>query len=77
MRNWQGEELKARLRKLAELAERKEYQELVKDIAPKKEAVEPFSSYKDQIGFGMVLTVLFFTCSQILLYVTLRSICIR
>ena len=49
----QSEELKARLRKLEELAERKAYAELVKDITPKKGTDEPFSSYKDQIGFGM------------------------
>lgn len=49
---FQSEELKARLKKLAELAERNEYQELVKDITPKKDATEPFSSYKDQLGFG-------------------------
>ncbi|CAI0408297.1 unnamed protein product [Linum tenue] len=49
-----GEELKARLRKLEELAERKAYQELVKDITPSKETTEPFSSYKDQLGFGIV-----------------------
>ncbi|KAF6160101.1 hypothetical protein GIB67_018881 [Kingdonia uniflora] len=46
-----SDELKERLRKLADLAERSEYRELVKDITP-KEANEPFSSYKDQIGFG-------------------------
>ncbi|KAG2410610.1 uncharacterized protein HKW66_Vig0012750 [Vigna angularis] len=33
------------------LAERKAYQELVKDIAPPKDVLEPFSSYKDQLGF--------------------------
>ncbi|WOL12243.1 hypothetical protein Cni_G21009 [Canna indica] len=55
-----SEELKERLRKLAELAERREYQELVKDIAPKKEASESFSSYKDQIGFGMEFPVYLF-----------------
>ncbi|KAB1215983.1 hypothetical protein CJ030_MR4G023615 [Morella rubra] len=49
-----SEELKARLTKLAELAERNAYQELVKDITPKKDA-EPFSSYKDQLGFGKIL----------------------
>ncbi|RWV99856.1 hypothetical protein BHE74_00049323 [Ensete ventricosum] len=49
------EKLKERLKKLAESAERREYQELVKDIAPKREAAEPFSSYKDQIGFGIDL----------------------
>ena len=48
----QSEELTARLRKLEELAERKAYDELVKDITPKKGTDEPFSSYKDQLGFG-------------------------
>ncbi|XP_057477981.1 uncharacterized protein LOC130765554 isoform X2 [Actinidia eriantha] len=47
-----SEELKARLRKLEELAERKAYDELVKDITPRKGTDEPFSSYKDQLGFG-------------------------
>ncbi|GJR26096.1 putative NADH dehydrogenase [ubiquinone] 1 alpha subcomplex subunit 1-like protein [Tanacetum coccineum] len=47
-----SEELKARLRKFEEAAERKAYQELVKDITPKVDETEPFSSYKDQIGFG-------------------------
>ncbi|XP_074559873.1 uncharacterized protein LOC141815906 [Curcuma longa] len=56
-----SEELKARLRKLAELSERREYQELVKDIVPKKQAVEPFSSYKDQIGFGLHVVLIMFT----------------
>lgn len=41
-----------RLRKLEEAAERKAYDELVKDITPKKSVEEPFSSYKDQLGFG-------------------------
>ena len=44
--------MKERLRKLKEIAERKEYQELVKDITPKKDYYEPFSTYKDQLGFG-------------------------
>ncbi|KAJ0970778.1 hypothetical protein J5N97_018737 [Dioscorea zingiberensis] len=56
-----SEELKERLRKLEELAERKAYADLVKDIAPKKETVEPFSSYKDQIGFGMHVVLMMFT----------------
>lgn len=47
-----SEELKARLKKLEDVAERKAYQELVKDIAPQKDVQEPFSSYKDQLGFG-------------------------
>lgn len=37
------------------MAERKEYAELVKDITPNKETTEPFSSYKDQMGFGQLL----------------------
>ncbi|QHO27179.1 uncharacterized protein DS421_7g205770 [Arachis hypogaea] len=37
------------------------YQELVKDIAPKKEVEEPFSSYKDQLGFGLHVVVTMFT----------------
>ncbi|PKI45728.1 uncharacterized protein LOC116193304 [Punica granatum] len=57
-----SEELKARLRKLAEMAEKKEYEELVKDIAPKKDVDEPFSSYKDQLGFGLHVVVIMFTC---------------
>ncbi|OMO93298.1 ATPase, vacuolar ER assembly factor, Vma12 [Corchorus olitorius] len=53
-------ELQERLRKLQELAERKEYQELVKDITPKKE-YEPFSTYKDQLGFGLHVALTMFT----------------
>ncbi|KAA8525864.1 hypothetical protein F0562_007719 [Nyssa sinensis] len=56
-----SEELKVRLRKLAEIAERKAYEELVKDITPKKEVNEPFSSYKDQLGFGLHVALTMFT----------------
>ncbi|KAK6917247.1 ATPase, vacuolar ER assembly factor, Vma12 [Dillenia turbinata] len=56
-----SEELKARLRKLAEKAERREYEELVKDITPRKEVAEPFSSYKDQMGFGLHVAVTMFS----------------
>lgn len=49
-----------RLRKLEEVAERKAYDELVKDITPRKGVEEPFSSYKDQLGFGQFLC---FACS--------------
>nr|GMD74723.1 uncharacterized protein LOC109185411 [Ipomoea batatas]GMD78189.1 uncharacterized protein LOC109185411 [Ipomoea batatas] len=56
-----SEELKARLRKLAEASERKAYEELVKDITPKKKVEEPFSSYKDQLGFGMHVVLMMFT----------------
>ncbi|XP_011028161.1 PREDICTED: uncharacterized protein LOC105128265 [Populus euphratica] len=56
-----SEELKARLRKLEEMAERNAYAELVKDITPRKNTDEPFSSYKDQIGFGMHVVLIMFT----------------
>lgn len=56
-----SEELKARLKKLEDIAERKAYQELVKDIAPKEDVAEPFSSYKDQLGFGLHVLVTMFT----------------
>ncbi|KAF2290648.1 hypothetical protein GH714_014865 [Hevea brasiliensis] len=56
-----SEELKARLKKLQELAERNAYQELVKDITPKKDENEPFSSYKDQLGFGLHVALTMFT----------------
>ncbi|XP_050235069.1 uncharacterized protein LOC126683265 [Mercurialis annua] len=56
-----SEELKARLRKLEELAERKAYQELVKDITPRKNENEPFSTYKDQLGFGLHVALIMFT----------------
>jgi hypothetical protein len=50
----QSAELKARLEKLREMQERRQYAELVKDVVPlsKDDSPEPFSSYKDQIGFG-------------------------
>lgn len=58
-----SDELKARLEKLRETQERKEYAELVRDVAPpsKDDAPEPFSSYKDQIGFGLHVVVIMFT----------------
>ncbi|XP_028802831.1 uncharacterized protein LOC114758071 isoform X1 [Neltuma alba] len=56
-----SEELKARLKKLEDLAEKKAYQELVKDIAPKQDVNEPFSSYKDQLGFGLHVALTMFT----------------
>lgn len=54
-------ELQARLLKLSEAAERKAYDELVKDVAPKRSVEEPFSAYKDQIGFGMHVVLIMFT----------------
>ncbi|ESQ43212.1 hypothetical protein EUTSA_v10014686mg [Eutrema salsugineum] len=56
-----SEELKQRLLKLREIAERKEYAELVKDITPRKQVEEPFSSYKDQLGFGLHVGLTMFT----------------
>uniref|UniRef100_A0A2N9GAM4 ATPase, vacuolar ER assembly factor, Vma12 n=1 Tax=Fagus sylvatica TaxID=28930 RepID=A0A2N9GAM4_FAGSY len=56
-----SEELKARLKKLEELAEKHAYEELVKDIIPKKDVTEPFSSYKDQLGFGLHVVLIMFT----------------
>ncbi|XP_027366842.1 uncharacterized protein LOC113873072 [Abrus precatorius] len=68
-----SEELKARLKKLQDLAERKEYQELVKDIAPKKDVEEPFSSYKDQLGFGLHVVVTMFS-GYLLGYAAFRAL---
>ncbi|XP_051199178.1 uncharacterized protein [Lolium perenne] len=56
-----SDELKARLEKLREMQERREYAELVKDVAPKEDTTEPFSSYKDQLGFGLHVVVIMFT----------------
>ncbi|CAA6669651.1 unnamed protein product [Spirodela intermedia] len=56
-----SEELKERLRNLGEMGERKAYRELVKDIVPKEEPSEPFSSYKDQLGFGLHVVLIMFT----------------
>ena len=52
--------MKARLRKLEEMAERNAYEALVKDITPRKGVNEPFSSYKDQLGFGNSMLLFFF-----------------
>ncbi|XP_010256404.1 PREDICTED: uncharacterized protein LOC104596808 [Nelumbo nucifera] len=56
-----SEELKVRLRRLEELAEQKAYEEIVKDITPEKSTNEPFSSYKDQLGFGLHVVLTMFT----------------
>lgn len=55
-----------RLKKLEEAAERKAYEQLVKDIAPKKGVEEPFSSYKDQLGFGKHFLICFFLSALVL-----------
>ncbi|XP_077239881.1 uncharacterized protein LOC143880789 [Tasmannia lanceolata] len=68
-----SQELKKRLIKLTELVERNEYEELVKDIKPRKQMVEPFSSYKDQIGFGLHVVVTMFT-GYLVGYATFRAL---
>ncbi|KAG4983983.1 hypothetical protein AAZX31_10G201500 [Glycine max] len=68
-----SEELKARLKKLEDIAERKAYQELVKDITPPKDVQEPFSSYKDQLGFGLHVVVTMFT-GYLLGYAAFRAL---
>ncbi|KAG9454504.1 hypothetical protein H6P81_007408 [Aristolochia fimbriata] len=68
-----SEELKERLQKLTELAERKAYNELVKDITPRKDSTEPFSSYKDQIGFGLHVVLIMFT-GYLVGYATFRAL---
>jgi hypothetical protein len=66
--------------KLREIAERKEYAELVKDITPKKQVEEPFSSYKDQLGFGKhcrsvtLFLEKYYTLLKILLFLQTRFI---
>ncbi|MCL7050940.1 hypothetical protein MKW94_027755 [Papaver nudicaule] len=56
-----SKELEERLKKLSDLAERREYKELVKDITPAEQTDEPFSSYKDQVGFGLHVAVTMLT----------------
>ncbi|CAA0811965.1 Unknown protein [Striga hermonthica] len=68
-----SEELKVRLRKLQEAAEKKAYEELVKDITPRKTVEEPFSSYKDQLGFGLHVVVTMFT-GYLLGYAAFRAL---
>lgn len=68
-----SEELKARLRKFEEDAERNAYKELVKDITPRRDESEPFSSYKDQIGFGLHVALTMFT-GYLVGYYTFRAL---
>ncbi|KAF0930826.1 hypothetical protein E2562_035403 [Oryza meyeriana var. granulata] len=56
-----SDELKARLDKFREMQERREYADLVRDVAPAEDNPEPFSSYKDQIGFGLHVVLIMFT----------------
>ncbi|KDP41139.1 hypothetical protein JCGZ_03630 [Jatropha curcas] len=68
-----SEALKARLRKLEELAERNAYQKLVMDITPRNDETEPFSSYKDQLGFGLHVALTMFT-GYLVGYATFRAL---
>ncbi|KAL6547998.1 hypothetical protein OROHE_009703 [Orobanche hederae] len=68
-----SEDLKVRLKRLEEAAERKAYQELVKDVTPKKDVEEPFSSYKDQLGFGLHVVLTMFT-GYLLGYAAFRAL---
>ncbi|KAH7426351.1 hypothetical protein KP509_11G097800 [Ceratopteris richardii] len=57
-----SDELKARLARLQEIAERNAYQDLVKDVIPKQdEEFEYFSTYKNQLGFGVHVIFIMFT----------------
>ncbi|GLJ16582.1 hypothetical protein SUGI_0283960 [Cryptomeria japonica] len=55
-----SKELKDRLQRLQEMADRKAYDALVKDITLKEDK-EYFSSYKDQLGFGLHVIAIMFT----------------
>ncbi|KAJ4951189.1 hypothetical protein NE237_028021 [Protea cynaroides] len=68
-----SEELKVRLKKLEDLAERNAYKELVKDITPRVDNEEPFSSYKDQLGFGLHVALTMFT-GFLVGYATFRAL---
>ncbi|OVA02918.1 ATPase [Macleaya cordata] len=68
-----SKELQERLKKLSDLAERKEYKELVKDITPVETTNEPFSSYKDQLGFGLHVGLTMFT-GYLVGYATFRAL---
>ncbi|KAI5057258.1 hypothetical protein GOP47_0027273 [Adiantum capillus-veneris] len=57
-----SDELKARLARLQDVAERKAYDDLVKDVIPRQfDEMEYFSSYRNQLGFGLHVVVLMFT----------------
>ncbi|KAG0564334.1 hypothetical protein KC19_8G102100 [Ceratodon purpureus] len=58
-----SKELKDRLARLQELADKKAYSELVKDVTnnDRHEDREYFSSYKNSLGFGLHVLVIMFT----------------
>lgn len=55
-----NKELKDRLERLQEMADRKEYDALVRDVSLKKEDRQYFSSFKDQLGYGLHVIVIMF-----------------
>jgi uncharacterized membrane protein YciS (DUF1049 family) len=56
-----SEELKARLKNLQEMVDKRQYDELVHDITKHTKEPEYFSSYKDQLGFGLHVALAMFT----------------
>jgi hypothetical protein len=60
----QSKELKDRLERLQEMADRKEYDALVRDVSLKKEDRQYFSSFKDQLGYGNIRLKLLFSFSS-------------
>lgn len=56
-----SKELKDRLERLQEMADRKEYDALVRDVSLKKQDQQYFSSFNDQLGYGLHVIVLMFT----------------
>lgn len=56
-----SKELKDRLERLQEMADRKEYDALVRDVSLKKQDQQYFSSFKDQLGYGLHVIVIMFT----------------
>jgi hypothetical protein len=59
----QSKELQERLIKLQEIADQKAYKELVKDITQHDHDEERvyFSSYREQLGFGLHVVLIMFT----------------
>ncbi|KAH9318570.1 hypothetical protein KI387_020339, partial [Taxus chinensis] len=67
-----SKELKDRLQRLQEIADRKEYDALVRDVTLKEDK-EYFSSYKDQLGFGLHVIAIMFT-GYLVGYMTFRAL---
>jgi len=67
-----SKELKERLAKLQENAEKQAYSKLVKDVVKHEEDREYFSSYKNSLGFGIHVLFIMFT-GYMLGYALVRS----